>query len=194
MAEKSMDKFDDNVMDLAELMGYDKWPFEVAVAFDRARGVASLKWIKNRELSFASVVADYRAIEAEYVVRVGDNEENAQQVRRVMTEMLLEAAWDMDEPFETRQRYWNELQQLGFYRIERRCSMTWYFADSCHKYGQTELGLAVLDPLIAELERLYAEPTVTKQAIKFYDQELEPMRKLRAKLEAQKNGVESDDE
>jgi hypothetical protein len=80
---------------------------------------------------------------------------------------------------------------LGFYRIERQISMTWFFADSCREHGHTDLGLALLDPLIVELERLRAEPTVTTQLAEYYDYELEPLRKLRAKLEAQKNGAES---
>jgi hypothetical protein len=175
--------------DLAELMGYDKWPEDVAIAFDRARGVVSLKYLKNRKnqkIDFTSVVADFRALESEYLVRVGDNEENAQQVRRIITEMLLQMAQDLDQPFETCQRYWNDLVQLGFYRIERRCNKTWLFADCCREHGQTELGLAVLDPLIVELERLRAEPTVTEQAAKYYDQELGYLRKLRAKLEAER--------
>jgi hypothetical protein len=160
------------------------------MAFERARGVASVKYIRNKEIDFASIVAEYRAIEAEFLAHFLDNEENAQQVRRIMTEMLLQAAWDKDQPFETCQRYWNDLLQLGFYRIERQSNQTWLFAEICREHGQTELGLAVLDPLIAELERLRAEPTVTTQATKFYDQELESLRQLRARLEAQKNGTE----
>jgi hypothetical protein len=180
---------------IAELFGYDKWPRDVSIAFDRSLGVASLKYVKkilkNIDVDFASVVAEFRAIEAEFLVRIGDNEENAQQVRRIVTEMLLDAARDTDQPFETCQRYWNDLVQLGFYRIERQCLKTALFAITCGKHGHTETGFALLDPLIAELERLRAEPTVAKQAVEYYDGELVSLRKLRARLEAQKNGAES---
>jgi hypothetical protein len=181
MTDEANDESESGDDAIAELQGYDKWPEDVSIAFDQALGVATLKSIKT---NFASAVADYRAIEAEFLERIGDNEENSRQVRRLITETLLRMAWQKDEPFETCQRYWNDLVQLGFYRIERQCFMTWFFADSCRKYGHTEMGLAVLDPLIAELERLCTEPTVTKQAAKCYDERLLSLRNLRAELES----------
>ena len=142
--------------------------------------------IKNPESTFASVVADAQAVEAEFVGRVGDNEENIQQVRRIITEMLLQAAWDKDQPFETCLQYWHDLQALGFYRLERRCLKTGLFAVICQHYGHTDMGLALLEPLLADLERLRAEPTATKQEVDYYDYELESLHKLRARLEAQR--------
>ncbi len=186
MTDEGNDESESDSSAIAEFMGYDKWPLDVSIAFDRARGVATLKYIKNKEVDFSSVVADFRAIEAEYLVRVGDNEENAQQVRRIMTTMLIQAAWDKEQPFETCQQYWNDLVQLGFYRIERQVLETGSFAVCCHDYGQTELGLALLDPLIVELKRLRAEPTVTMQTAHYFDHELGSLRKLRARLEAER--------
>ncbi len=186
MTDEPKDESESDGSGIGELMGYDKWPEDISIAFDRALGVVMLKW---RKTNADSAIADYRAIEAEFLVRIGDNQEIAQQVRRLVTEMLLSMAWQKDQPFEACQRYWNDLQQLGFYRIERQCFMTWFFADCCREHGHTDMGLAVLDPLIAELERLRADPSVTVQATKFYDQELEPLRKLRARLEAQKSGA-----
>jgi hypothetical protein len=171
---------------IAELQGYDKWPEDVSIAFDRALGVAKRK---NRRTEFASSVADFHTIEAEFLVRIGGNQENAQQVRRIVTEMLLSMAWQKDQPFDVCQRYWNDLQQLGFYRIERQCFMTWFFADCCREHRQTDMGISVLEPLIAELERLHAEPTVAALAAECYEERLESMRRLRARLEAQKNGA-----
>ena len=188
MAEESNDETESSDDALGKLMGYDKWPDDVAIAFERARGVASVRYIKNKEIDFPAIVAEYRAIETEYLVHFRDNEENAKQVRRIMTGMLLQAAWDKDQPFETCQQYWNDLLQLGFYRIERECNETWLFAKICCEHGQTELGLAVIDPLILELERLRAEPTVTEFAAGYYEDEIGYLQKLRAKLEAQKNG------
>ena len=48
------------------------------------------------------------------------------------------------------------------------------------------MGLALLEPLIADLERLGAEPTATKQEVDYYDYELESLQKLRARLEAER--------
>ncbi len=172
----------DDVM--GKLMGYDKWPQSVAVAFEQARGAAHVKYVRDKTLAFASVVAEFRAIEAEFVAHFRDDEENAQQVQRIITDMLLEAAWDKDQPFETCQSYWNDLQPLGFYRIERQCDATWLFGEICREHGQTDIGLAVLDPLITELERLRAEPNVSDWTAEYYEERLVAMRKLRARLEA----------
>lgn len=171
---------------IGELMGYDKWPEDVAIAFDRARGVATLKYIKNAHIDFAAIVAEFRALEAEYSALLGDNEENIQQVRRITTEMLLQAAWDKDQPFDTCLKYWHDLQALGFYRLERRCLKTGLFAVICQHYGHADMGLGLLEPLIAELERLRAEPTATKQEVDYYDYELASLHKLRARLEAER--------
>jgi len=172
---------------LAELMGYHTWPREIALDFERARGVVSVKYIKNRENlknDFPSVVADFRALEIEYLKRIGDHPENAQQVRRIITEMLLQAASDTDQPFETCQQYWHELQQLGFYRIERECTDSWMFADICCEHGRIDIGLGVLDPLIQQLEILQSRPNLTEWAAEYYKQRLGDMRNLRARLEA----------
>ncbi len=184
MSRESTDESNDRDDALGEMMGYDKWPRDVAMDFERARGAASLEYIKDLKGDFLPVVTMFRTLESEFVARVGDNEENIRQVRRIVTEMLFSAARDMNQPFEECWKYWNDLQKLGFYRIERRCDHTWMFAETCREHGQTDLGLSVLDPLIAEVERLRAEPSVTEQAATYYDEELGFMRKLRARLEA----------
>lgn len=166
---------------IAEVAGYDKWPRDVSIDFDGALGLAT---VKSFRVDFASAVEEYRAIETEYLARIGNDEENAQQVRRHIIEMLLRTAIDKKEPFDTCQKLWNELLHLGFYRIERECRNTWYFGHGCRKHRQTEIGLGVLAPLIAKLERLLADPTVTKPAADYYEHELDGLEKLRAELEA----------
>ncbi|MBK9259949.1 MAG: hypothetical protein IPM54_08955 [Polyangiaceae bacterium] len=52
--------------------------------------------------------------------------------------------------------------------------------------AEVDIGLGVLDPLIAELERLAADPATTKQAARYYRQEVDKLGELRAKLEALK--------
>jgi hypothetical protein len=182
--------------DIAELMGYDMWPFDVSIAFDRALGPVVIKYIKDRKkliedrnngtFTFDTVIADFRNLEAEYVERLQGNAENMQQVRRIITERLLMVSEALDEPFETHQQLWSELQRLGFYRIERQCTNTLNFARVCREHGKTDLGLEVLDPVIAEVERLRAKPNLTKWATEYYDQEIESLQKLRARLEAER--------
>ena len=165
---------------------YEKWAEGVFVALARARGAASVRYIRDKTIDFASVVAEYRAIEAEFIAHFRDDEENAQHVRRIMTEMLLQAAWDKDQRFETGERYWNDLQQLGFHSLERQCNTTWLFGEICRDHGQTDTGLAVVEALIAELERLRAEPMVGDWDAEDYDRNLGNMQKLRARLEAER--------
>ncbi len=175
--------------DLAELMGYDKWPREVSLAFDRALGVVSVKYLQdleNRTFDFASVVDDFRALEAEYMTIVRDNEESVRQVRRIVTEKLLQMTSNLDEPFETSQMFWHELQRLGFYRIEREINNTWLFAEICREHGQTDVGLSVIDPVIAKVEQLHARPGITQWASEYYEQELGYLRKLRVRLETER--------
>jgi hypothetical protein len=188
MTDEAKDRSEGIDNAFAGVMGYDKWPKET-IAFHRARNALSVKYLKDRKngkSDLDSVVAEFRAIETEYLVHVGDDEEIAQDVRRIIAGMIFEAAWYLDEPFETCQRYWNEVVELGYWGIDRQAAMTGSFAVCCSEYGQTDLGLATLDPLIAELERLRAEPAVTQQAAEYYDYELDSLRKLRARLEAER--------
>lgn len=175
--------------DVGELMGYETWPEDISHAFDHALGVTSVKHLKDREnktIIFAEVVADFRALEADYVAKLGTETENALRARRIITEKLIFMAWALEQPLETCQQYWHELQQLGFHRIERKINETSFFADICGEHGHINLGLEVLAPVIAEVERLRAEPNLTQWATEFYDQELASLGRLRARLEAER--------
>lgn len=172
--------------DVLELNGFDKWPYEVYAAFEQAVAAENVKHLRNRKsatFTFDAFIAGLRAIEAEYVEHFRDNAENAQQVRRIITEWLLKFS-DLDPCFETSQSLWNELQQLGFYRIERECTYTMIFARMCLEHGRLDQGLEVMAPAVAELERLRAQPNVTQWASEYYEQELGYFAKLRAELEA----------
>lgn len=171
--------------DVLELNGFDKWPYEVYAAFEQAVAAENVKHLRNRKsatFTFDAFIAGLRAIEAEYVEQFRDNAENAQQVRRIITEWLLKFS-DLDPCFEVSQSLWNELRQLGFYRIERECTYTMIFARMCLEHGRLDQGLEVMAPVVAELERLRAQPNVTQWASEYYEQELGYFAKLRAELE-----------
>lgn len=175
--------------DLGELMGYDKWPDDLATAFERDRGDVIRKYLKdrkNRTFTFDAVVADFRALETRYMEQFRDHSENAQQVQRITAEMLLDMTYIRDEPFETSQLFWHELQRLGFYRIEREINNTSLFAEICREHGQTDVGLSLIDPVIAKVEGLRAKPGITQWATEYYEQELGYLRKLRARLETER--------
>lgn len=175
--------------DLGELMGYDKWPDDLATAFERDRGDVIRKYLKDRKtrtFTVDAIVADFRALEARYMEHFRDHAENALQVQRITAEMLLKMTWIRSEPFETSQMFWHELQGLGFYRIEREISNTRMFAEICREYGHTDLGLSVIDPVIAKVEALHAKPGITQWASEYYEEELGYLRKQRARLETER--------
>ena len=47
MTNDAKDKLESDDSVIAELMGYDKWPRDVSIAFDRALGGATLKYLKK---------------------------------------------------------------------------------------------------------------------------------------------------
>jgi len=141
-------------------------------------------WRKTRHSSFGDIVQAYKAVEFEFVVRAGSNEIYVLETRRRVAEALLREAHG-SQPFDTCQKLWDDLLCIGFANIEIKCIMTWYYADSCRKNKEPEAGLAELEPLIAELERLLTEPTATEDAAGDYQDELAKLGKLRARLKAQ---------
>ncbi|HMY20421.1 MAG TPA: hypothetical protein PKA58_29045 [Polyangium sp.] len=60
------------------------------------------------------------------------------------------------------------------------------FAEICREHGQTDVGLSVIDPVIAKVEGLRAKPGITQWATEYYEQELGYLRKLRARLETER--------
>lgn len=169
---------------LDERTEYEKWAEGVFYAFGQAREAVCVRYIRDKTIDFTSVVAEFRAIEAEFLAHFRDDAENTYHVRRITAEMLLQAAWDKDQPFETGERYWNDVQQLGFHNIDSQCHATWLFGEICRDHGKTDTGLALVDAFITKLERLRTEPLVGDWDADDYDRELGNMRKLRARLEA----------
>ncbi len=144
-------------------------------------------WLKTRNSDFATLRREYQMMEAEYISRAGDNQFYVIETKRRVAEAILKAAVDREEPFDTCENFWRDLLVLGFTDLERQCSMSWYFADCCLRNKHAELGLGIVEPVVMELHRLLAEPTVAEQASKFYRQELGFLEKLARNLTAQLN-------
>lgn len=160
------------------------WPDSISRDFAMARDGT---WLKTRFMTFDETVREYKAVEAAFVHRAGDNDFRADSIRRCVAEDILkQAVHDKPQPFDTCTRLWDDLVTHGFPEIESRCTATWFFADCCRKHGQVEIGLAVLEPLIAELERLYAEAAATNQPDEYYRNELNLIRKVHGQLETQR--------
>ncbi|HVK69414.1 MAG TPA: hypothetical protein VM694_33385, partial [Polyangium sp.] len=134
----------------------------------------------ERPRTFAEAVEDHRRLEAEFVARAPDNESYVLETRRRVAETILSIAHDKHPPFEVCREAWNELVRLGFTGPFERSTSTWFYADCCRYDEETEEGLAVLEPLLAEFERGFAEAKAATRRTGFYEQELE--RGLEAEL------------
>lgn len=133
---------------------------------------------------FPELVRAFTAVQSAFLPRIGDNEIAALEIRRRVAEMIFKAAVDTGQPFETCRNLWNELQRLGFSDIQRKCTMSWFYGECCLHNDEIEVGLDVLSPLIAEVEQLLADLTVTDAASQYYRHEVDNLAKLRDKLEA----------
>ncbi len=149
---------------------------ELAQAIDQA-------WLATRESTFPDMVKAYRKIEAEFVPRIG-NQLFVLETRRRIAEAILRQANSTEQPFQVCQEAWNELMRLGFTNMERRSTMTWYYADCCLLEGQFDAGLAVLEPLIADTIRQIEEPTRADRSSTALKEDLVRLEELHAELKA----------
>ncbi|MRG95776.1 hypothetical protein [Polyangium spumosum] len=158
------------------------------LAFCKAGDRLFLDALKEK-LSFTEAVDAFRRLEAEFVARAGDDEWDVRETRRRIAEYILRVADAHHPPFEVCRQAWNDVIRLGFSDKYIECVMTWYFADCCRYDENPEEGLAVLLPLIAELERGLEEARATQSSMEeFYEYHLEPLLKIRDELLAQQRG------
>ena len=142
----------------------------------------------DEERSFAEAVDDFRRLEAEFVARAGDDEWEVRETRRRIAETILTLALSKRPPLEVCREAWKDIVRLGFSGRDREYVMTGFFAECCRYDENPEEGLAVLLPLIAELERGIEEARATLSSTEFHEYHLEPLRKLRDDLLAQRRG------
>ncbi|MRG92991.1 hypothetical protein [Polyangium spumosum] len=157
------------------------------LAFCNASGRLLVKSL-DKERSFAQGVDDFRRLEAEFVVRGCDTDFHVLETRRRIAELILTLAQSKRPPLEVCREAWKDMVRLGFSNREREYTMSWFYADCCRYDENPEEGLAVLLPLIAELERGLEEARATQSDTEFFEYHLEPLHKLRDELLAQQRG------
>ncbi|TKD09906.1 hypothetical protein [Polyangium fumosum] len=157
------------------------------LAFCNASGRLLVKSL-DKERSFAEAVDDFRRLEEEFVVRGCDSDFHVLETRRRIAELILTLAQSKRPPLEVCREAWEDIVRLGFSGREREYTMTWFFADCCRYDENPEEGLAVLLPLVAELERGLEEARATQSDTDFYEYHLEPLLKQRDELLAQQRG------
>ncbi len=163
---------------------------QIGMEFAKAHGVLLVKSLE-RTRTFAEAVDDHRRLEAEFVMRAPDNEYHVLEIRRRVAEIILVLASKKHPPFEVCQEAWNDLLRLGFTDLSARCTASRFFADCCAYEENPEQGLAVLEPLIADLERGLEEAGATQDSKDFYEYQLEPLRDLQGEILAQQRGERS---
>lgn len=139
---------------------------------------------RNHEMSFDEVVRQYRQIETEFVALAGDDEGMVLERKQSITDHLLMDAENSEQPHDVCHKIWEELIQRGFMSIDLRHSLSDSYARCCQWNGEFEAGLAVIEPLVAELEVLLAQTALTPNHRAFCEQFLEIHKDLRDQLKA----------
>jgi hypothetical protein len=140
--------------------------------------------IHQPPLSFEEMVEEYGKIEVELVEQAGDDEFNIVETRRRIAEWILTAAFMRDQPFQVCERSWNHLLDVGFSSLHMKCSMSCTYVDCCLENEHNEVGLAVVEPVIVELERWLAEATLEPNWRSDYERLLAALKKRVDKLKA----------
>ncbi len=140
--------------------------------------------ITNPPLSFEEMLEEYRTIEAELVEQAGDDDFDIIETKRRIAEWILTAASWRNQPFDVCRKAWDDLLALGFTSRYMKCNMTCVYADCCLETGQNDVGLAVIEPVITELEDWLAAATLEPHWRTDYESGLAGLKKRRDKLEA----------
>lgn len=129
--------------------------------------------------SFTETTRDYRQLEADFLPRLqGADAFFAPEAKRRITFAILLNAHKHKQPFEVCRDLWNELARGDFRDIFQKCAMAWFYADCCLFNHQPDAGLAVIEPLIAEL-RNHPPEEMDEDALESYQQALGRLERLR---------------
>ncbi len=134
--------------------------------------------------SFAETTCDYRQLEADFVTRLqGSDVFFIPETKRRIRSAILMDAHKHKQPFDVCRDAWNDLGPLEFRNILQKCAMAWFYADCCAFNKDPGAGLAVVEPLIAELRKLSHED-MDADELDSYQAGLARLERLRDKLQA----------
>jgi hypothetical protein len=143
-----------------------------------------LVYAKRPWPGFEAAVQEYRQIEADLIARPGIEAWYLLELRRRIAEWIINCASRDDIPFEQFQEAWNGLLALGFTDDEKRRHMTWVYADYCLSNEHYDVGLTVLEPVLAEFEQ-WLQETAREPKLKEFDfRELAGLQRIRDGLVA----------
>ena len=134
--------------------------------------------------NFEDVIGDYRRIEEDFMNRASGNDFHVLETKRRIAEAILLATHSHRQPFDICRNAWDDLVRLGFTNLRTRCTESWWYADCCLLEGQFDIGLAVLEPLIVDMERQVDEAIHSNRSPKGLKEQLVRLEQLRDKLKA----------
>ena len=140
--------------------------------------------LHEMEWPFEALLREYRRIEEEFVARAGDNKEVALDFKRRISKQILGAALMTDQSHEVCRGIWEEVVERGFPDHETKRIHTGIYARCCQQNGEFDAGLAVLEPLITEMEQLHKGTALTSKERKWYEKGVATSRKIRDELKA----------
>ncbi len=144
--------------------------------------------VKELEIGFIEAANAYRQVVTKFIDQAPTDEHFVREIKRRTAENILSAAHRADQPFEVCQEIWNELVGLGFTNNARKEIMSWIYADSCLDNARFDEGLAVLEPVIAEVEQKLRGMTIDPEIRVLRDRDLARLTLLRDGLIAFRTG------
>lgn len=141
-------------------------------------------YMREKKLSYAESVREYRKLEAEFVNRAAHHTWKITETRRRISEQLLSQAHRSSQPQEVCRLLWEELVERGFSGHEQQRIFTGIYARCCQENGEFDAGMAVLDPLIAEMARAIDAGTLSPEEHQWYVKDIEMLRRIRDELAA----------
>lgn len=137
------------------------------------------------DLSFAEIEQRYRQIEVDFLSRLQSDEllMRAEAKQRI-TIAIFDQARERRQPFETCRDLWHELGPWDFGHIEHKCTMIRHYAECCSLHGQSEAGLEVVEPLLAELQNQVDTGNDEDMPPAWYPKEIGRLENLRDELKA----------
>ena len=160
-------------------MGLKSLPAEIA--FTHATSQVTLRLL---EVTFEEAVREYRRIEADFITRVDDDEEDIMEIQRRITASILVAAHGYEQSHEVCTALWEELVQRGFTDREQKCILTGIYARCCQMNGEFDTGIGVLEKLIPESEEWLKNATLTPELRAYWEHDLAMDYKVRDELKA----------
>jgi len=140
--------------------------------------------LREMEWPFEEVAREFRRVEEEFVARAGDNRQVALDVKQRISKQILGAALGAYQPHEVCRAIWDELVERGFSNHETMRNNTAIYARCCQFNGEFAAGIAVLEPLITEMEQALEGKALKKKERKWYEKDVTTFRKIRDELKA----------